>query len=85
MIKYDNLFNILFFYLMGWYSQLFNGEVCFDWGLYVYFFLLLLCFVSVCKFMVGYEMMVEVQCDIIFEQVVECLCVFLNVYYKEIK
>jgi len=73
LTKYDNLFDISFPYTMGWHGAPFNGEDNNHWQLHAHFYPPLLRSATVKKFMVGYEMLAEVQRDITPEQAAEQL------------
>jgi UDPglucose--hexose-1-phosphate uridylyltransferase len=74
---YDNLFDCSFPYSFGWHSAPYGGEPVEGsrsaWQLHAHFFPPLLRSASVRKFMVGYELLAEVQRDITPEQAAERL------------
>jgi UDPglucose--hexose-1-phosphate uridylyltransferase len=87
-IRYDNLFQCAFPYSMGWHCAPYTpaGDDQPDnlahWQLHAHFFPPLLRSASVKKFMVGYEMLAEVQRDMTPEQAAARLRAQSNVHYK---
>jgi len=69
---YDNLFNCSFPYSMGWHGAPTDGDVR-GFQLHAHFYPPLLRSATVRKFMVGYEMLAEVQRDLTPEQAAERL------------
>ncbi len=67
-IKYDNLFQTSFPYSMGWHGMPLNGESNDHWQLHAHFYPPLLRSATIKKFMVGFEMLAEVQRDLTPEQ-----------------
>ncbi len=71
-VKYDNLFNTSFPYSMGWHGapSSLNDELSDNqhWQLHAHFYPPLLRSASVRKFMVGFEMLAEIQRDLTPEQ-----------------
>ncbi len=63
-VKYDNLFNCLFPYSMGWHSALNDDNDYKYWTLHAHFYPPLLRSQSVKKFVAGYELLAEKQRDI---------------------
>jgi UDPglucose--hexose-1-phosphate uridylyltransferase len=61
--RYDALFNIPFPYSMGWHQAPFDGEAAAHWQLHAHVYPPLL-HADVRKFMVGYELLSELQRDI---------------------
>lgn len=66
--RYDNLFRCSFPYSMGWHGAPFNQHDNRHWQLHAHFYPPLLRSATVRKFMVGYEMLAEVQRDLTAEQ-----------------
>ncbi|WP_299489910.1 UDP-glucose--hexose-1-phosphate uridylyltransferase [uncultured Shewanella sp.] len=81
--KYDNLFHCSFPYSMGWHGAPYDGKEHPEWTLHATFVPPLLRSASVRKFMVGYEMMAEVQRDLTAEQAAERLKVQPLTHYLE--
>jgi UDPglucose--hexose-1-phosphate uridylyltransferase len=67
-IRYDNLFGCAFPYTMGWHGAPFDGRDDAPWRVHAHFYPPLLRSATVRKFMVGYEMLAEVQRDLTPEQ-----------------
>lgn len=66
--KYDNLFQVSFPYSMGWHgAPIAKGDYS-HWQLHAHFYPPLLRSATVKKFMVGYEMLGEIQRDLTAEQ-----------------
>jgi UDPglucose--hexose-1-phosphate uridylyltransferase len=85
LVRYDNLFETSFPYSMGWHGAP-NGNGNWDhWQLHAHFYPPLLRSATVKKFLVGYEMLSEVQRDITPEQAAERLRKLSETHYKEIK
>lgn len=70
---YDNLFDVSFPYSMGWHGAPYNGQDNEHWILHAHFYPPLLRSATVKKFMVGYELLAEVQRDLTPEQAAERL------------
>ena len=68
LTKYDNLFEVLFPYSMGWHGAPHGEGDASHWQLHAHFFPPLLRSAAVKKFMVGYEMLAEAQRDLTAEQ-----------------
>jgi len=68
LVKYDNLFNISFPYTMGWHGAPTDSGNYTYWQLHAHFYPPLLRSSTIQKFIVGYEMLSEVQRDISPEQ-----------------
>jgi len=76
LTRYDNLFEVSFPYSMGWHGaptgpegyEASRGDSCVHWQLHAHFYPPLLRSATVKKFMVGYEMLAEVQRDLTAEQ-----------------
>jgi len=83
--RYDNLFHCSFPYSMGWhYAPFFkDGSDIEHWQLHAIFYPPLLRSATVRKFMVGYEMLAEVQRDLTAEQAAERLRAVSDIHYKE--
>ncbi|MGY3868886.1 galactose-1-phosphate uridylyltransferase [Aeromonas crassostreae] len=81
--RYDNLFQCSFPYSMGWHGAPFNGEENGHWQLHAHFYPPLLRSASVRKFMVGYEMLAEIQRDLTAEQAAERLRSVSDVHFRE--
>ena len=72
--RYDNLFETSFPYSMGWHGKPFNSQKDQShWQLHAHFYPPLLRSATVKKFMVGYEMLGEIQRDLTAEQAAEKL------------
>ncbi|WP_041422140.1 UDP-glucose--hexose-1-phosphate uridylyltransferase [Shewanella sediminis] len=82
-IRYDNLFQTSFPYSMGWHGAPFDDDSHPEWTLHAHFFPPLLRSASIRKFMVGYELMAEVQRDITPEQAAKRLRELPSVHYKQ--
>ena len=67
-IKYDNLFHTSFPYCMGWHGLSHKDQPSDYWQLHAHFYPPLLRSSTVKKFMVGFEMLSEVQRDMTAEQ-----------------
>lgn len=81
LTRYDNLFEVSFPYSMGWHGAPTDGDYE-HWQLHAHFYPPLLRSATVKKFMVGYEMMAEVQRDLTAEQAAERLRGLSEVHYK---
>lgn len=81
--RYDNLFQTIFPYSMGWHGAPFDGEAHPEWTLHAHFYPPLLRSATVRKFMVGYEMLAEAQRDLTPEQAAERLAALSDVHYKQ--
>jgi UDPglucose--hexose-1-phosphate uridylyltransferase len=79
--RYDNLFECSFPYSMGWHYAPTHAANS-HWQLYAVFYPPLLRSATVRKFMVGYEMLAEIQRDITPEQAAEKLRGVSPVHYK---
>ena len=85
LVKYDNLFETSFPYSMGWHSAP-SSEIDKEyWQLHAHFYPPLLRSAAVKKFMVGYELLSEVQRDITAEMAAEMLREQLVFHYRENK
>lgn len=83
--RYDNLFHCSFPYSMGWHGAPFMHDKNDYWQVHAHFYPPLLRSATVKKFMVGYEMLAEVQRDLTPEQAAEKLRNVSDVHYKEKK
>ncbi|KAA1188407.1 UDP-glucose--hexose-1-phosphate uridylyltransferase [Pseudohalioglobus sediminis] len=79
--RYDNLFNCSFPYSMGWHGAPAGSEAD-HWQLHAHFYPPLLRSATVKKFMVGYEMLAEVQRDLTPEQAARRLRELPSIHYK---
>ncbi|OCG18601.1 MULTISPECIES: galactose-1-phosphate uridylyltransferase [unclassified Gilliamella] len=79
--RYDNLFYCSFPYSMGWHGAPFMKDKNDYWQVHAHFYPPLLRSATVKKFMVGYEMLAEVQRDLTPEQAAERLRNVSDVYY----
>jgi len=87
LTRYDNLFETLFPYSMGWHGAPTGDAAAHDnrhWQLHAHFYPPLLRSATVKKFMVGYEMLGEPQRDITAEQAAQRLRTLPNVHYSDI-
>jgi UDPglucose--hexose-1-phosphate uridylyltransferase len=82
LTRYDNLFEVSFPYSMGWHGAPTDGDYE-HWQLHAHFYPPLLRSATVKKFMVGYEMMAEVQRDLTAEQAAERLRGLSEAHYKK--
>lgn len=73
LVRYDNLFETAFPYSMGWHGAPTDGDEHRSWQLHAHYYPPLLRSASVRKFIVGYEMLAEVQRDLTAEQAAERL------------
>jgi UDPglucose--hexose-1-phosphate uridylyltransferase len=71
--RYDNLFETLFPYSMGFHQAPTDGLPHPEWHLHLHFYPPLLRSAAVRKFMVGYELLAEAQRDITPEEAAERL------------
>lgn len=81
--RYDNLFQTRFPYSMGWHGAPFDGKENRHWQLHAQFLPPLLQSASVRKFMVGYELLAEVQRDLTAEQAASRLRHLSDTHYRE--
>ncbi|MGQ9600112.1 MAG: UDP-glucose--hexose-1-phosphate uridylyltransferase [Anaerolineae bacterium] len=85
LTRYDNLFETSFPYSMGWHGAP-TGQVqtpSSHWQLHAHFYPPLLRSATVKKFLVGYEMLAEVQRDLTAEQAAARLRAVSEKHYKE--
>ena len=80
--RYDNLFQTEFPYSMGWHGAPFGDGPADHWQLHAHFYPPLLRSATVKKFMVGYEMLAEVQRDLTPETAAEALRDLPDQHYK---
>ncbi|MEM8856920.1 MAG: UDP-glucose--hexose-1-phosphate uridylyltransferase [Chloroflexota bacterium] len=83
--RYDNLFQTSFPYSMGWHGTPFNTDTDQShWQLHAHFYPPLLRSATVKKFMVGYEMLGEIQRDLTAEQAAEKLRALPTEHYLHV-
>ena len=82
LTRYDNLFEVSFPYTMGWHGAPSGTADYSHWQLHAHFYPPLLRSATVKKFMVGYEMLSEVQRDITPEQAAQRLKELSEIHYK---
>lgn len=82
LTRYDNLFQCAFPYSMGWHYAPYGGSGD-HWQLNAVFYPPLLRSATVRKFMVGYEMLAEIQRDMTPEQAAERLQAVSTEHYKQ--
>ncbi len=80
LTKYDHLFNVPFPYTMGWHTAPNSKDNMDHWILHAHIYPPLLRSASVRKFMVGYEMMAEVQRDLTAESAATLLAELPETY-----
>lgn len=83
LVRYDNLFEIAFPYSMGWHGAPFGSDSE-HWTLHAHFYPPLLRSATVRKFMVGYELLADVQRDITAEEAAERLRQVPSVHYTKL-
>lgn len=81
--RYDNLFQCSFPYSMGFHGAPFMGDEVAHWQCHAHFYPPLLRSASVRKFMVGYELLAEVQRDLTPEQAAAKLQALSDLHYRE--
>lgn len=85
LTRYDNLFQTIFPYSMGWHGAPWDPDGLHNdtpyWLLHAHFYPPLLRSARVKKFMVGYEMLAEPQRDLTAEQAAEKLRTLSEVHY----
>jgi UDPglucose--hexose-1-phosphate uridylyltransferase len=84
LIRYDNLFETVFPYSMGWHGAPFNGGDNDHWQVHAHFYPPLLRSATVRKFLVGYEMMAEAQRDLTAEQAADRLRKLPDIHYRQV-
>ncbi|MFV7783032.1 UDP-glucose--hexose-1-phosphate uridylyltransferase [Shewanella marisflavi] len=82
-VRYDNLFKCAFPYSMGWHGAPYDDQAHAEWRLHAHFYPPLLRSASVKKFMVGYELLAEIQRDITPEQAAARLSALSSTHYKQ--
>jgi UDPglucose--hexose-1-phosphate uridylyltransferase len=82
LIRYDNLFEHPFPYSMGWHGAPFGDHEGSHWQLHAHFYPPLLRSATVRKFMVGYELLAEVQRDITAEDAAARLQAVSATHYR---
>jgi UDPglucose--hexose-1-phosphate uridylyltransferase len=80
--RYDNLFNCTFPYSMGWHGAPFDAREARPWQVHAHFYPPLLRSAQIRKFMVGYEMLAEVQRDLTPEQAAAALRAASAVHHR---
>ncbi len=83
LICYDNLFETSFPYSAGFHGMPFSGGNQSHWQLHAHFYPPLLRSATVKKFMVGYEMLGEIQRDLTAEQAADKLRSLPTVHYLQ--
>jgi UDPglucose--hexose-1-phosphate uridylyltransferase len=83
LTRYDNLFETSFPYAMGWHGAPYGRAEPSHWQLHAHFYPPLLRSATVKKFMVGYELLSEIQRDLTAEQAAERLRSAPEIHYKE--
>lgn len=73
LTRYDNLFQVPFPYSMGWHGAPFDNEDESHWQLHAHFYPPLLRSATIRKFMVGYELLGQIQRDLTPELAAEQL------------
>lgn len=81
--KYDNLFKTSFPYSMGFHGAPFTDDSCSHWLLHAHFYPPLLRSASVKKFMVGFELLSEVQRDLTPETAAQRLQELSEIHYLD--
>ena len=81
-VRYDNLFSCSFPYSMGWHGAPSRTGQAGAWRVHAHFYPPLLRSASVRKFMVGYELLAEVQRDLTPEQAAAALRAVPAVHYR---
>ncbi|MDR2283538.1 MAG: UDP-glucose--hexose-1-phosphate uridylyltransferase [Sphingobacterium sp.] len=82
-IRYDNLFQISFPYSAGMHQAAVNSSGQDGWHWHMHFYPPLLRSATVKKFMVGYEMLADVQRDITPEHAAKTLQEVSSIHYKK--
>jgi UDPglucose--hexose-1-phosphate uridylyltransferase len=85
LTRYDNLFEISFPYSMGWHGAPTAEGNYAHWQLHAHYYPPLLRSATVRKFIVGYELLAEVQRDMTAEQAAERLRAQSEVHFRERK
>ncbi|MEM7112161.1 MAG: UDP-glucose--hexose-1-phosphate uridylyltransferase [Chloroflexota bacterium] len=84
LTRYDNLFQTSFPYTMGWHSAPFDDNDNSHWQLHAHFYPPLLRSANIKKFMVGYEMLAEIQRDLTAEQAAQQLRGCATTHFKHV-
>jgi len=82
LTKYDNLFSTSFPYSMGWHGAPTDSANYSHWQLHAHFYPPLLRSSTIQKFIVGYEMLSEVQRDLNPEQAAKRIRELSDIHYK---
>ena len=82
LVRYDNLFGTPFPYSMGWHGAPGREDPAGHWQVHAHFYPPLLRSASVRKWMVGYEMLADVQRDLTPEEAAERLRAQPAVHYR---
>ena len=83
LTRYDNLFEVSFPYSMGWHGAPTDDGNYNHWQLHAHYYPPLLRSATVRKFIVGYEMLAEVQRDMTAEQAAERLRAASEIHFRE--
>lgn len=83
LTKYDNLFNTIFPYSMGWHGAPYDNGNNDHWQLHAHFYPPLLRSATVRKFRVGFELLGEEQRDMTAEKAAETLRNLSAIHYKQ--
>jgi UDPglucose--hexose-1-phosphate uridylyltransferase len=83
LTRYDNLFETSFPYSMGWHGAPTDAGDYSAWQLHAHYYPPLLRSATVRKFIVGYEMLAEVQRDLTAEQAAERLRSQPDQHYRQ--
>ncbi len=83
LARYDNLFQTMFPYSMGWHGAPFADESTDHWTVHAHFYPPLLRSATVRKFMVGYELLAEPQRDITPEEAAARLAALSAEHYLD--
>ena len=81
--RYDNLFETVFPYSMGFHQMPTDGQSHPEWHFHAHYYPPLLRSATVQKFMVGYEMLATPQRDITAESAADCLRGLSEVHYLQ--
>lgn len=82
LVRYDNLFHTSFPYSMGWHQAPFAMKGIEHWQLHAHFYPPLLRSATVRKFIVGFELLAELQRDFTPEQAADALRSQSEIHYK---
>jgi len=83
LTRYDNLFSTPFPYSMGWHGAPPGAANADHWRLHAHLYPPLLRSATIRKFMVGYELMSEMQRDLTPEQAAERLRMVSDIHYRD--